>query len=238
MIFDAEHVENLIKEYQLTKESDILNDVLTGCDALINAIIISRGYPPHMQDDMKQECRRKILNGVRNYKPTHDPARLHKYLTSIILNACKTASQKDFKVQSLEDDTLPIEDHQLVNDYAGDSTHDVTTIIARNRHRFPSIDTDTIDAMTYEIVTHLMSGEKNSRVVRAITRKYKVTNEISKAVFFSTMAYLRFTHFKSCTKPTSPDEFSIYADLYDLFGQETYERIVSTFDTIMLKITG
>lgn len=232
MIFDAVRVEQMIADYRQSNSDELLESIVKSCEPLIRAIISTKDYPVNVVPDMVQECKRKIvMYGVHKY--VLGSKKLHQYFTGIIINQCSTVAQKDAKYWAEIDEFVDLYEDDNIVDHSSElcDTHVLRDLISRNRRRFMSIDTETIDTLTKAIYDSLMAGMSDgfNKPMLGLSRK------VVAYIHYSTVMYMRFVNYQAITTYL-PDEFSKEADLMDLIGFELYAKLQAALGDELLKL--
>lgn len=235
MIFDAEHVTELVLVWQKTRDEDTLAEILEGCTSLIEAIVSE--FNSVYRDDLIQEAYFRIQYALPLFD--HYKSSLHNYLTTVIRNICYTYSKKQDKEPTIECD------FQLTHDDLGRQYNDegseldlLTKLIARNRRRFCSIPVEDIDHITAYIFYALRDEGMNRKIVTQLSKQLCVDRSLANIFYQSTVMYvraLRIQYSKLSIIP-SDDEFTLLPDIKEIMGNKVYERIAVVMSGMTIKL--
>ena len=145
-IYDPEVVGYLISKY--SSEADaamkegIAMSILEECFPLVQFFV--NMYNPVSKEDMAQDARIKVYKSLGKFDPSK--ANTHTYFSKVIRNACITHFHKDSRGAG-ECDLEDEDDAGIVTTYDTYSDQILKDMIARNRARFPSIES-IIDEIT------------------------------------------------------------------------------------------
>lgn len=220
MIFDQQVCTPLVMIWQQSRDPQILDRIMVGVKGLVEAIVT--GYDPLYRDDLIQESYAKILYAIEYYDPKR--ANLHTFLTTVIKNICYSYINKEYKLARQEvtvelDFQLPYEDK-----YSDDDV--LTSMMIRNRKRFPSIDVDTIDELTQFAYFSLEEGMKHRSIIIFMHKISTLPMEIVTIIFRSSVLYLRSRNMLAADMSTNGvNEFSILADIKEIIGNDAFSKL-------------
>lgn len=238
MIFNNKEATELFlrwKKAQDSESEEILEEFLDVSRSLLEAVTYK--YSKQMDhDDLIQECTIRVLKALESYDPTITT--LHTFLTTVIINHCNTCVNKEkrqnFTDLEIREDIEP----RVIHDYSDNEI--INDLIIRNRQRFPSLPTETIDEITELIYDLSKDGiaNKSKGIIAAISEGFPINRYIAIVIYHSTLIYLRRCYIDRIVlhDVEDPDEFSLLYDFQEIFGDEAYIRIYQLFTGTFLKI--
>lgn len=234
MIFDAEHVTELVLIWQRTQDEDTLVEILEGCKSLIEAIVSS--FDSVDREDLIQEAYYRTQYALPFFNP--HISSLHNYLTTVIRNICYTYISKQDKEPSIEYNYQLIYDDFDNRYYDEEGKLDVlTTLIARNRGRFPSIPVDDIDHITAFIFYALQSDVASRKIIAQLSVQFGIERSLAQTFYQSTVIYLRASNIQQAKLSLDEDlEFTLLPDIKEVMGKKVYERIAVIMSSMVIKL--
>lgn len=228
MIFDNAAVTEKVLHWQTCKDPDVLTDILEDSRSLVEALVSQ--YDPYYRDDLIQESMLKIVTALPAFNAKLGV--LHTYFTTVIKNACISWLQKydrgDIDIDDLE--MVGAATHVVIN---SDLLQELTT---RNRERFPSLPTETIDELTYAIYNHLRNSKGTRVLLRKLVEHTQVPKSIAQVVYTSTLVWLRAKFVTYSKLDEQLDEFSLQQELMDVLGCKPAKHMMAIFTGITLHI--
>jgi hypothetical protein len=231
MIFPSNDVASLIRQWRISRDSELLGRILHLSTPLIE-VIVSR-YDYEHRNDMIQECHAKLIHALEHYDPAIG-SNLHAYLTSVFSNTCNTYYNKHVRHLMLSGVSENGSSHDR---YEEESI--LVEVIEHNRKRFPSLPTSIIDEATISIYDMLTSGDgkKQKAIISTIMNHHDMPKGVVLAVYNSTIVFLRIKMEGFAVKCVrKPSEFSILADLKLLLGDEAYRRFCTVFSGMYFRV--
>jgi RNA polymerase sigma factor (sigma-70 family) len=239
MIFDCEHVTDLLLQWQATKNPKLEADILQGSTKLIEAIVST--FDPTYRDDLIQESYARLLYACNYYSV--NVGNLHSYFTSVIRNTCITYLQKQPRDTSIDDmideDQEPAEYTRAitVTDHR-DSDDLLTELTERNRKRFPSVPISDIDAISEHIYYALKnSGSYPRELPKILSERMCIPIVLIRMICNSSIVWMRYTNISNAMLGhTEPSEFTLLKDLEDVVDANTYRTLRIVFSGMTLRI--
>lgn len=231
MIFDSDKTTKLIRKWKIQRTIELLSDVLLECETLVE--VIASKFDNIYRDDLIQESYIRIQYSLQFFDA--DKGNLHKYLTSVITNACLSYIGKENRHFQYEEHEIVIGDEAINDD---DIEQALSDLIIRNRIRFPSVPTDMIDDMSEFIFISILDGigGKSRGAIRQLTHNFDVLRSIATTVYHSSLIYLRTKYFIVHGNVTQdPNEFSLTSDIRDIIGNKSFDAISILFSGMYIK---
>lgn len=230
MIFDNDHVAELVELWQETRDRSLLHDVLEGTRSLIE--VIASRYDPALRDDLIQEAFVRVGHAIEFYDA--DIAKLYSYLSAVIRNSSLSYIRKISKEEPL------INEHCIPIQYpVQDDVWIIEMLIVRNRKRFPSLVCVVCDGMTEYVYYAIRDGVrgKSRGAIKYLLETFGIPRNIATVFYHSTMIYLRTVFSKfSMVESDVRSEFTLLPELEDVVGAMTYKRILTSFAGTHVKI--
>ena len=233
MIFDCDLVTTLFEEWRISKSNGTLDNIVNESRSLVE-VIVSR-YPSEYRDDMIQECFIRIPFALGHFNP--DIANLHSYFTSVFTNCCNTYISKESRERRLSDILEDLYEPSTIDIRHEDSI--LEELIIRNRDRFPTIETETLDSATCYIFGCIMDGVygKSRGAIANLMRLYGFRRNVATIIYHSSLIYMRLYYEGFVdTDYEEPGEFSLLSELKDVLGEEAYARISTIFSGLYFKV--
>lgn len=217
-------------EWQSSKDALLMSQILEKSRVLIEVLVSS--YDPDHREDLIQESYAKIQYASQYYDP--HVSNLHNYFTTVIRNVCSTYVHKANREITVDPDDLL--EHQDHSHFAPD-LNILQELIARNRHRFPSIDCDTLDDVTEIIYYQLLDGNGSSRgIISLLMSTFDIGRPVATVIYDSSLIYLRNTyHSFADIGECNVDELTLLPDLKDTIGEEAYLRVLLAFSGMYVR---
>lgn len=242
MIFDNAEVTKLVLEWQTTKDPDVMERILEGSRALVEAIVSI--YDSIDREDLIQESMARLHHAVSCFKPEKQST-LHNYFTTVIRNICTTYSERQDRLYLYADDAR--------DEYADDSYEDVLVniqsdvkpdtdlleeLIVHNRKRFPSLPASTLDEASEFIYYELMNNECVPRLIPAnMSDQLGIPKTIAIIVYQSSLVFMRIYRLKHAKVDLSDiPEFSLLYDLRAVLGDKAFEKVLLTFSGMYIRL--
>ena len=221
MIFDCEYVTELVDKWRISQDPKVLEVILEQTGSLIEAIV--SGYDSLYREDLIQEASLRIQYALP-YFDKHI-ASLHTYFTTVIKNICLSYLHK--QNQYVAEYPIDLFEYSIifVQDTQGGYTDILEDLIIRNRQRFPSIPTESIDESSELICDAMAAGINKRLVIKKLFTIVGVDKKIATTLYVSSLMYLRCKYSKTAKPIVEYDEFSIYTDMELLFGKDVSESI-------------
>lgn len=222
-------------EHDEQEKAQYLEEFLELCTSLVEAITWK--YSSQMDhEDLIQECTIKLLSAINSYDPTITT--LHTFLTTVIINHCNTCVSRESRKCVGDVELTPDIEPRIFQDYGEEEILD--DLIQRNRVRFPSLPTETIDEMT-ELIYDLSKDEiagKSKGVIGALAERFPINRHRAIVIYHSTLVYIRKMYIRrvALNDVEEPEEFSLLYDFQECFGDEAYARLCRLFSGTFLKL--
>lgn len=230
MIFDAERITELVLEWQRTKDEDVLTEILEGSTSLIEAIVSS--YSSVYREDLIQEAYARIHYALPYFNP--HISSLHNYLTTVIRNICHTYATKQDKEPVIEVDLYVTAADDMELDTPDDT---LTSLITRNRIRFPSLPASELDHITSFIYYAIMDDGVNRKIVSALVDQFCIHRTMAQVLYQSTLVYLRLLNIGYAKPLTSKDtELTLLPDIKEALGDGAYNRMLVVFAGMNIRL--
>lgn len=230
MIFDGDYVTALVMRWKLTHDDKVLELIIEESNNLIGALVST--YDNIYRDDLIQEASIKLQYAIQFFDPKISTA--HTYFTTVIKNACLTFLRKQYKYA----EELDIDLQVLGNfDYVKVHEDILPDLIQRNRKRFPSYPSDSIDAITEYIYDELTFGNNKRQIVEDMCTMFDCMRIEAVAIYTSTLMYLRMNYKNyACIRQSQyEDEYSIIPDLEELFGAQLTDALCKVLSGMQVK---
>ena len=229
MIFDCDLVTDLVIEWQDTQDNVVLSDIVEHSRPLVEAIVSTFDY--EYRDDLIQESLIRIQRAIVSFNP--DISNLYNYFVTVIRNICITYLKKQGK-----EPFTSIEEYDIFYEYIDDEEYILADLIARNRHRFPSIPVDDVDDVT-EFIYHVLAGEgkRPTGVISELMENFDLEHPIATVIYHSTIVYLRGKYRTNANGNISTTEFSLTRDLEELLGEDMFSKIALMFHGMYIRIS-
>jgi hypothetical protein len=236
-IFDCDAVTSLVLEWQSSGDIVTLTHIMEGSQRLVEAIV--SGYDSSLREDLIQESYIKVQYAIKYFDPTI--SNLHNYLTTVIRNICSTYVSKHYH------DANPIIDMDVsdMEELKGDGGCEppegddslLLELIVRNRTRFPSIGVEDIDDITSAIYYGINNGGNKYRYITAdISVRFNYDVTIVGMVYNSTLAYMRCKFIQSSLPVDCSGEFNLLPDVREVLGDAVYQKLVTVFSGMTIKV--
>jgi len=230
MIFDSRTVSALVMIWQQTKDTDTLARILDGSNSLIEAIVSN--FDSYYREDLIQEARARLIFAMEFYNPKISS--LHNYFTTVIRNRCATFLAREARQPDSHEE---ITQHDETGVDIGEEL--LLELIARNRQRFPSVDTQDVDGITGFIYDGFCLGGKCNAIIGDLLCRYDMSRSEAMVMYNSTIAYLRGQlKAYAADYKSDPSEFSLMWDVRELLGDELYQSYVLRFAGMNLRVSG
>lgn len=234
MVFDCDLVTELVEEWCISKDTNVLEEIIHESTSL--AEVIASRFPSEYRDDMIQECLIRIQYAIGHYDPKI--SNLHAYLTSVFINRCNSFIAGEVKQYRLAEELAEV-NRRIAYDITIDGEELLEELIIRNRERFPSIPVDVIDDTTHFILDCIINGVhgKSRGAIASMMRIYGFKRNIASVIYHSTLVYIRTLYEDFSAPEDEPDdEFSLLPELRDVLGVEAYDRISIMFSGLYFKV--
>jgi hypothetical protein len=235
-IFDRTLVAALTLEWQSNSDVTLLAKIMEECKHLVEALVSC--YDSNMRDDLIQESYIRIQYALKYYNPKVSD-NIHNYLTTVIKNACASWMSKQMHDANITDDLDCMDELSLpTQNSIMDDEELLSELIEHNRCRFPSIDVCDIDDMTSSIYHGIKdSGNKYRYIVAKTRQELKYDINIVGTIYNSTLAYMRQKYIRTVGVVDCSGEFNLLPDLKDVLGDAAYQRLVTVFNGMTIKIS-
>lgn len=228
MIFDCEYVTKLVLEWQVTKDTDLLERVFMGCNTLVEVIVSSYDY--NYREDLIQEAHARILYALPYFSPR--VSTLHNFLTTVIRNMCATYLKKNTLYEGELD--IDLYEYEGQTDYI-DEEDILNEVIIRNRKRFKSIPTKVIDDATEIVINSLLDGDGVQHIISELI-KLGLTKYLARVLYESILVYLRIKNITCANPSMDVNELSILPDFKEFLGDRLYQAVVTVFGGMYIRI--
>jgi hypothetical protein len=218
MIFDNDNLTPLIMVWQQTRDLAVLDRILSGCQPLVEVIVSQ--YDPADREDLLQECKARVVYAIPHFDVRRSTA--HNYLTTVVINTCRTWYGKEGKHEC---DGLDDADAELYVEYDDDGGI-LEDLISRNRARFPQIIAAHIDNATEIIYMGLCNGEKRNVIINKVIDNVAIVRKVAYIIYDSTVVYLRMVYRHNVRVDDNYDgDYTLLQELRDLVGKSGYDAI-------------
>jgi hypothetical protein len=235
-IFDCDKVTDLTLQWQANKDVETLSLILENTRSLIEAIV--SGYDSTMRDDLIQESYMRIQYSLTYFNPKISS--LHNYFTTVIHNCCNSYVSKQSRNYG-QTTEVPDEIVEAIRgnrcDEPENGDQNLLELIIRNRERFSSIDVGDIDDITTTIYNSLKyTGNKFRLIVSQVSQQFNYEPAVIGIIYNSTLCHIRskYTGFTSVVDYSG--EFNLLPDLKEVLGNDAYQRLVTMFAGMIIKI--
>lgn len=236
MIFNCDHVTELVDSWLITDDVETLDRIMRGSYRL--ASVIAAKFPKTYREDLIQECLLRIPYAVQHYNK--EISSLHKYLTSVFINRCLTYIKYEERQQRLASDLGYLHEAIAIDIY--DIKEELLReITIRNRKRFPTIPVDVLDSVSEYVLECILDGMsikgKSRGAIAYIVANYGLRRNVALVIYHSTLVYLRtqYSGFRFADVD-NPKELSLLPELKNILGDEAYKRISIIFSGLHFRV--
>lgn len=227
MIFDNAVLTPMVMVWQQTHDKKLLDRVMLGCKALIEVIVSQ--FSSLDREDLLQEAKARVIYALPHYDVTKSS--LHNYLTTVVLNVCRTWSMRESKHDCEELIANPLE-------FARENSSEILNdLLIHNRIRFPFIDVESVDGITEIIYTELCNGCHRRVVITLALSSFPLSRKQISLIYDASIIYMRSQY--ACRvklKGLNESNESLLPELKDLLGEDNYKKLIVTFSGITIKI--
>jgi RNA polymerase sigma factor (sigma-70 family) len=229
MIFDNEYVTDLVVQWNKSRDQKILDLVIEHSMSLVEVIVSI--YDPIYREDLIQEACLRVQYAL----PFFDQSisNLYNYLTTVIRNICITYLRQQYRYSEEYDIDL-----HVIEAPSNQEPDDILSeLIERNRKRFPSFPSDTIDLASEYIFEALLNNSGKRQLIDDLCKIVGCEKAEANSLYISTIIFLRYHYRNFFDRRTSEydEEYSIKPDIAEIFGVHVAETLCTILAGMQIK---